>query len=122
MARLYQDDNGVLITRRNTPLPPDVYQDVADIRRRREIYRRGAGPLGSGIYFLFVRWALVYVGQSVRVADRLHSHFMNRVDRRTRLIPFNKFSVIEVPRPWLDDVEIHYIRALKPPFNIKDVP
>lgn len=99
-----------------------VYLPMDEIRRRRVPYRIGGGPDGSGVYFLFYRWALTYIGLSVCVGARLRSHCMNRVDRRTRVIPFNKYSVIDVPELWFKQVEGYYIRRERPPFNVLGVP
>ena len=106
--------------RRDAPRLPAVpafdetlLSPLSEIARGRIAYRLGDGPSHSGVYFLFLRWALVYVGQSVKVSARLRAH------RADRIIPFNKFSVIDVPRHWLDKVEYHYIAAHRPRFNLR---
>jgi hypothetical protein len=65
-----------------------------------------------GIYFLFLDGVCVYVGQSMN----LHA----RVDAHLRRIPFDSYSWINVPEGDALTVERHYIRLLKPQYNIKD--
>lgn len=109
------------------PLDRDaVFRQLSEIRAKREVYRIGDGD-GSGIYFLFKRWALLYVGQSVDVGARLRAHFIKRLCARQvgytgTIIWFNKVSVIPVPEYWLDEVESHYITTLQPPCNMKGLP
>jgi hypothetical protein len=105
------------------PLDSKVaFQPLEDIRAQRVVYSRGYGPCESGIYFLFRRWALVYVGQSVNINARLHAHYMKRATDRHNAIWFNKVTTIEVPRYWLEKVEHHYISKYRPPFNIRLTP
>lgn len=90
------------------PLPP-----LAVIRARRAPYRFRGGPQGGGVYFLFVRWALSYVGQSVDIAYRLERHYL------ARCVPFNAVAHIEADLYELDRIEAHYIRTLQPRFNVR---
>lgn len=114
---------------RFVPPPLDraaAFLPLTEIRARRAPYRIGDGD-GSGVYFLFLRWALLYVGQSVEVGSRLRAHFIKRLCARQigytgTIIWFNKVSVIPVPEYWLDEVESHYIATLRPPYNIRGVP
>src|SRR6187399_2281457 len=39
-----------------------AFQPLEDIRAQRAEYSLGQGPCESGVYFLFRRWALMYVG------------------------------------------------------------
>lgn len=98
-----------------------VFQPIAEIRARRIPYSVGRGPEGSGIYFLFLRWALVYVGKSVDMAARLRAHYLNIITRQTSVIPFDKVAAIEVNERWLLEVESYYIAKYRPPFNVMGV-
>lgn len=107
------------------PLAPDradLIRPLTDIRATRQLYRWNMG-CNVGIYFLFLRWALVYVGQSVNVPSRLNSHRWASLGKGAgKPIPFNKVAVIEVPRYWLDEIEGHYIETYRPPFNVRGIP
>lgn len=98
----------------------EFIQSRPEIRSRRISWTPGAGFQGPGIYFLFLRYALVYVGQSVDIASRVQAHCASVVTRSSRFIPFTSFSWIEVPHCMLNAVELHYIHRDAPPFNIKD--
>lgn len=103
------------------PLDRDaVLLPLAEIRAMRQLYHWNMGDFECGVYFLFLRWALVYVGQSVCLHQRINGHRWASLGRGAgKRIPFNKVAMIEVPRPHLDEVELHYIRALKPAFNVR---
>lgn len=65
-----------------------------------------------GIYFLIHHEAIVYVGQSVDIITRLHTHL--------RYKSFDRVSVLMVPeRAELDDVERFFIHSLNPKLNGK---
>lgn len=105
------------------PLDRDaVFRPLAEIRARRQPWVVGCGPDGPGVYFLFMRWGLSYVGQSTCVCARLRAHRMNHFDRTSRVIPFNNWSAIEVPQHWLNEVEYFYINKYWPRFNLKYAP
>jgi hypothetical protein len=101
---------------RPTLLTMPAYSPLVEIRGGRQHYRVGSGPVGPGVYFLFLRWALTYVGQSNNIAARLRAH------HKGRQIPFNKFFAIGIPVFWLDKAEAFYIERDRPPFNIKGIP
>lgn len=103
-----------------------VFLPFSEIRARRQPYNLGDSD-GCGIYFLFRRWVLLYVGLSVNVSARLRAHYMKRLCARYTnyqgtIIWFDKVTVLPVPECWLDDVESHYIATLRPPYNIKGIP
>lgn len=98
-----------------------AFRALAEISATRQLYRRGLDLPASGVYFLFQRGELNYIGRSVTVNWRLLTHYMNRVDRKTRVIPFDEVAVIDVPRYWLDEVERHHIKKCQPPFNIRGI-
>lgn len=68
-------------------------------------------PERCGVYFLFLRWALVYVGRTCRPNVRLRQH------RDGRAIPFTHVAFVITPMLWHDEIEGEYIRLLRPPFN-----
>lgn len=101
----------------------DFLVPFAEVRARRRVYQSGDGPgYYSGVYFLFYRFALLYVGQSNAIATRLMQHEAKRWIRPDRFIPFSSWAAVEAPREVVDAVELHYISALAPAFNIKDNP
>lgn len=62
-----------------------------------------------GVYFLFLRRRIVYVGQSVNVLRRIEEHF-------TRL-HYDAWAWLPVPRAELDAAERHFIKKHQPPYN-----
>jgi hypothetical protein len=66
---------------------------------------------GGGIYFLFDKSGLVYVGQTVDFQWRLSEH-----DCR---FPFNGVATMRVPMLLRDAVEAFYIEREKPIYNAK---
>lgn len=67
--------------------------------------------LPSGVYFLYFRGTLQYVGQSIAPAARLHQH--RQVGR-----VFDRAFVLPVPQSMLDQVEGALIRRFRPPLNV----
>lgn len=63
-----------------------------------------------GVYFLVRDNEIVYVGRSVSVIDRLHTH---RKDGKN----FNRVFFIECTKEELGELEMHYIRKFKPKLN-----
>jgi len=96
-----------------------ILPTYAAIRASRLVYALNEGTDSSGVYFLFNRWALLYVGKASCIFARLRTHYMNSLDRRTIVIPFNKVAVLECPAPLNSDVEVYYLEKLRPPFNVK---
>lgn len=107
------------------PIPPydaGWIRPLPEIRATRVPYRYNMASWKCGVYFLFLRWALIYVGQSVGLSARLNAHrFASMGVGAGKRMPFNKVAMIEVPRHWLDEVENHYIATYKPPFNIRGI-
>jgi hypothetical protein len=62
-----------------------------------------------GIYFLFRRGRLQYVGKSIDV--------MGRVVQHQRKVKFDRFAVVECRHDEMADLEVAYIVMLKPPLN-----
>lgn len=78
--------------------------DIKKLKRHR--YDR---TVIRGIYYLFNKWELVYIGQSENIIRRINQH----IDK-----DFDEFSYIEIDRNiWLDDIEKEEIRKYKPRLN-----
>jgi len=71
----------------------------------------GRMHLPSGVYFLYFRGVLQYVGKSVTPASRLNQH--RQVGR-----VFDQAFVLPVPQSMLDQVEGALIRKFQPPLNV----
>lgn len=84
----------------------------AKFRKSIEELRRLAEPFDGciGVYFLFKKQAVIYIGQSLNVFKRVHDHRLNGVD-------FDAWTVIACDRSELLTLEQHYISAFRPPFN-----
>lgn len=72
-------------------------------------------PRTAGVYFLFDRDSLVYVGQAVNITARIADHLRESVKN------FDSFAFVECHTEELDDIENHFIRALLPPMNSNGV-
>lgn len=78
--------------------------DIKKLKRHR--YDR---TVIRGIYYLFNKWELVYIGQSENIIRRINEHTNKE---------FDEFSYIEIDRNiWLDDIEKEEIRKYKPRLN-----
>jgi len=64
-----------------------------------------------GIYFLIRSGKIVYVGKSLCVYARIHSH----IQEGTK--DFTSWSHLSLPESLLDCMELHYIKVLKPEYN-----
>lgn len=73
--------------------------------------RELSAPRVTGVYFLIADGAVVYVGQSVNLASRVHSH--------ESTIQFDRVLFLKVPRSELDAVERAFIYALTPKLNTR---
>lgn len=67
----------------------------------------------SGVYFLFKRKKLLYVGQSRNVFSRVGTH--------ARKVKFDSFTYLEYPLHLLSKYEQHYIAKFQPPLNKQGV-
>lgn len=67
----------------------------------------------SGVYFLFKRKKLLYVGQSRNVFSRVGTH--------ARRVKFDAFAYIEYPVHLLKRYETIYIHRFQPPLNKQGV-
>ena len=92
---------------------------MADIEAMRAKYRIGRGHNAPGVYFLWDAEGLMYIGKSVQPSLRLRAHFMQRVDNPGNAMWFSDYASIEVPREWLGDIEVAYIRRERPAFNVQ---
>lgn len=63
----------------------------------------------TGVYFLFKKGKLQYVGQSINVYSRIQQHRGNK--------DFDQAKFIACHRSKLDDMEGFFIRLLEPPLN-----
>jgi hypothetical protein len=77
-----------------------------------EQIRKLPRPIEVGVYFLFKGRALLYVGQSMCVSNRIASH------RASGKIQFDNWIVIAAEPDDLDAVEAVYIRRYSPPHNV----
>jgi hypothetical protein len=67
--------------------------------------------LPVGVYFLYFRGVLQYVGKSIAPASRLHQHRqLGRV--------FDRAFVLPVPQSMMDQAESALIRRFRPPLNV----
>jgi len=64
----------------------------------------------AGVYFLFLRRHLVYIGQSICCLRRLGQH-------RDRGMIFDEAIIIEAHSRDIIDLESYYVTMLKPPRN-----
>ena len=67
-----------------------------------------------GIYFLWLRNKLRYIGQSKNVWSRVYQHSTNG-------IKFDSWSFIDVDESLILDAEEFLIAKFKPPLNIKGI-
>jgi len=66
--------------------------------------------LQSGVYFLIAGKRVVYVGQSVCVLSRIHTHSSGEIE-------FDRFAYVSCQVDKLDYLESLYIHFLQPPAN-----
>lgn len=66
--------------------------------------------LWDGVYLLFNRGDVVYVGQSIYVSLRINQH-------RQKRVVFTHFGFVPVPGDLLKPMETAYLHALCPPLN-----
>jgi hypothetical protein len=85
-------------------LLPDALDGVVGLQQFEPVLER------TSVYFLCSGGAVVYVGQTNRLEQRLVVH--QRDEKR-----FDRVFFIDVPRPDLDHVEQAFIRALQPSLN-----
>jgi site-specific recombinase XerC len=70
----------------------------------------------GGVYFLFYKSELVYIGKAICLSDRLYTHYHS--DK-----VFDEISFIKgIPDYFLEDVEMFYIHKYKPSLNLKYLP
>jgi hypothetical protein len=76
-----------------------------------------------GVYFLWKRDELVYIGQSACIAERIYQHTLNASRKdgwtRGRPIDFDLPTALPVPWPYQLAVEAVYLRAYRTPENRK---
>jgi hypothetical protein len=70
-------------------------------------------PQEVGIYFLILGRTIQYIGQSVKVFDRVKNH------KTVNKIPFDSWRFVPIDNVQDLDIEEHkYIRAHDPPYNV----
>jgi hypothetical protein len=70
----------------------------------------------GGVYFLFYKSELVYIGKANCLSDRLYTHYHS--DK-----VFDEISFIKgFPDYFLEDVELFYTHKYKPSLNLKYLP
>ncbi len=84
--------------------PPDFSHDVL-------VARAGPIPDACGIYFLINRKKIVYVGQSLAVYARIHTHM------REKLKTFDSIAVLRCQQHELTRFETFYINKFRPLYN-----
>lgn len=78
-----------------------------------EIARRATKPRQIvGVYFLVRNGVVVYVGKSIDVAARIHTHIQQKEKK------FDAVFVIECPLDLIDDCETAYIGAMAAEYNV----
>ena len=86
---------------------------------RRELLRKhlldnakvGALEIVSGIYFLFDRGNIVYVGKSLDIFVRIRTHY------RDEAKVFDRWAYLKCPAEGLDEMEREYIELFQPYLN-----
>lgn len=83
----------------------------------------GDTAMGSGIYFLWRRAELLYVGQSVEVPTRLETHRRCRDGfLRGKAMAFDRATSMSCPAEAMTKLEYEYICTYGPPLNDKWCP
>jgi hypothetical protein len=80
-----------------------------EIRKLPDVF--GSGARRPGVYFLWLRDEILYVGSSGNVRGRVGEHDTYQT------VVFDLATYLAVPWPWHMAVEAVYIRALNPPKN-----
>ncbi len=73
------------------------------------LHTRAAYPRLIGIYFLFSRERLAYIGQSRNIIYRVMFHEQSK--------KFDAFAILECPTELLTHLEAHFIVKFSPPLN-----
>ena len=87
--------------------PPTIHEEIEALYFKRQPIN-GYAP---GIYFLFNRDEIVYVGKSLWTMARIYSH------ERCKGKDFDSFTVLPFPAEQLDEKELEYICKFKPIYN-----
>lgn len=66
----------------------------------------------AGVYFLFRRRSIVYVGKTKSVATRISQHRVSK--------DFDTVLVMRVPEELLETIEMQWIKRLRPKLNHRD--
>ena len=74
----------------------------------------------KGIYFLINKKEVVYVGQSVDIIQRVHSHRTPTERNRGVLKEFThaKYKPYDVDKKKREELELRFIQRIKPKYNI----
>jgi len=76
--------------------------------------RSEIGYANTGVYFLFKKDKVVYVGQSIKLHQRALEHKTQKRNKKD----FDSYSWVNCKIEELDTLERYYIDLLKPPLNI----
>jgi hypothetical protein len=92
-----------------------------------------AGDFHSGIYFLWLKGKLQYIGKSRQICNRMNHHvwaaqYGHSRSSRTKIIPFDRYTYLQLGNdervfdsrvldPMLQRYERAYIAHYLPPFN-----
>ena len=91
-------------------VPPDSIDCPYSLRKINRHLVNLPDIFHSGVYFLCLEGEVVYVGQSINVANRLSEHLRTKIFDRVFILPIIKYN--------LDIVETAFILLLKPRYNI----
>ena len=94
-----------------SPLAPiaDSIKAPPEIREITGLRKIPQGDYAPCVYFLCKNDAVVYVGQSISVANRISAHIRDK--------DFDEVYLVHVPKIMLTKVEAAMIRHLQPPLN-----
>lgn len=104
----------------SSQIPCDWFMDNAEsfivsmdlIMKNIAPYSFGSPPHESGIYFLFDKDDLIYIGESVSIHNRLIQHYKNK--------RFDSYScMIGMPGLYRKEIEAFYIHKYEPVLNAK---
>ena len=114
LARVTEERDFLLgrLTRRED-LNSRLIEDVREtLMGNKQVHVAPAAMLiATGVYFLFDDDEIVYVGKSVNILSRVTTH----INEGQKV--FNKVRYIKYDRDFLDDIEMLYIKLLKPKYN-----
>lgn len=90
-------------------IPPEL--PLLTLDELLELSAIGGNARRPGVYFLFMREQLNYIGSSLNVRGRVCGHDLYRE------VEFNKATYLPIPWPWYLAVEALYIQRYRPGMN-----